>query len=447
MSDPSWREPRPGRPYGGDPRARPRGREPGPPPGGPRPPAADARTPRRDPDRGASDPRGSDPRVRDPGWGGHGSGGSGGRGSGGNGRDPGRTAGRGDDPGTDPRTRRIPARPPEAQPSRTQPPRTQPAGTQPPRTQPPRTQPAGTRPAGTRPAGTRPPMAQPGGGRDVTAVGGGRDVTAVGGGRDVTAGQAGGPRSARGRRSARRTAQRPRGPARWGGLKGGLGVCIIVASAAVGTVATMVVRSMPGPLLGLFVVAGTVTAALAVRPRAGRMILPVPVLSYLVAALTSGVVYSRSADTSTTALAISAAQWIANGFFAMAIATLLAVAITTARWYLWRRRRPATRDPGWPAPGPAPPELTRGRPPQDGPPSRGGRGRAGRLRRNPGTLRASRVQAPRARPERRAPGGPPEGSETGVLRVRTAAATDARSDARGTGPTTSPAGRNGAPGA
>ena len=108
---------------------------------------------------------------------------------------------------------------------------------------------------------------------------------------------------------------------------------------------------MPGPLLGLFVVAGTVTAALAVRPRAGRLILPVPILSYLVAALISGVVYSRSADTSRTALAISAAQWIANGFFAMAIATLLAVAITTARWYLWRRRRPATRDPGWPAPG------------------------------------------------------------------------------------------------
>ena len=154
-----------------------------------------------------------------------------------------------------------------------------------------------------------------------------------------------------GRRSAQRTAQRPRGPARWGGLQGGLGVCIIVASAAVGTVATMVVRSTPGPLLGLFVVAGTVIAALAVRPRAGRMILPVPVLSYLVAALISGVVYSRSADTSSTALAISAAQWIANGFFAMVIATVLAVAITTARWYLWRRRRPATRDPGWPPPG------------------------------------------------------------------------------------------------
>ena len=37
-------------------------------------------------------------------------------------------------------------------------------------------------------------------------------------------------------------------------------------------------RSAPGFLLGLVVVAGTVIAALAVRPRAGRMIFPVPVL-------------------------------------------------------------------------------------------------------------------------------------------------------------------------
>ena len=117
----------------------------------------------------------------------------------------------------------------------------------------------------------------------------------------------------------------------------------------------MVTRTAPGPLLGLFVVVGAVAAALAVRPRAGRMIFPVPVLSYMVAALLSGVVYDRSADSSKTALAIAAAQWIANGFFAMALATVLAVVIISVRWYLWRRGRPATRDPGWPVPpaGPA----------------------------------------------------------------------------------------------
>ena len=111
----------------------------------------------------------------------------------------------------------------------------------------------------------------------------------------------------------------------------------------------MVARSAPGFLLGLFVVAGTVAAALAVRPRTGWMIFPVPVLSYLVAALTSGVVFDRSVDSSKTALAVDAAQWVADGFFAMALATVLAVVIIAVRWFLWRRSRPTPRDPGWPA--------------------------------------------------------------------------------------------------
>ena len=117
----------------------------------------------------------------------------------------------------------------------------------------------------------------------------------------------------------------------------------------------MVARSAPGFLLGFFVVAGTVAASMAVRPRAGRMIFPVPVLSYLVAALISGVVFDRSAGASNTVLAIGAALWIASGFSAMVLATVLAVVITTVRWFLWRRRRPATRHPGLPAPpaGPA----------------------------------------------------------------------------------------------
>ena len=178
--------------------------------------------------------------------------------------------------------------------------------------------------------------------------------------RDGAARGPGGPRDSRGRRNSPRSRASGR-PGRWGALQGGLGVCIIVASAAIGAIVTMVARSAPGFLLGLFVVAGTVAAALAVRPRAGRMIFPVPVLSYLVAALISGVVFDRSADSSKTVLAIGAAQWIANGFFAMVLATALAVVITTARWFLWRRGRPATRDPGWPVP-PAGPAADRLRP-------------------------------------------------------------------------------------
>ena len=399
MSDPPRREARPSRPYGDEPGARPRGRDPGIPPGAPRTPPAGARTPRRDPGsaagmRGAGggwgDSRGSDPRGGDPGWGGRD---SGPRGAGGNGWDPGPPAGRGGDPGAGAQTRRMPA-----QPGRAGPPgrgqlghgrrgRSRPdtgAGDAADRDT--------ARPA-TQPTGTRAAMTQPRGIRDGAARG------------------PGGPRDSRGRRNSPRSRASGR-PRRWGALQGGLGVCIIVASAAIGAILTMVARSAPGSLLGLFIVAGTVAAALAIRPRAGRMIFPVPVLSYLVAALISGVVFDRSADSSKTVLAIGAAQWIASGFFAMALATVLALVIITARWLLWRRGRSARRNPGWPVPptGPAKTGPTRARTVQagtgrderatmarDAMARRGHRGEAGRPQRNPGIPRASRVRAARGR--------------------------------------------------
>ncbi len=126
----------------------------------------------------------------------------------------------------------------------------------------------------------------------------------------------------------------------WGSLRGLLGVCIAISSTALGAIATIVTGSEPGFLLGFFLVVGTVAAVLAVYPGHGRMILPVPALSYLVAALVSGIFYERTLDwpMTMTSLSIMATQWIANGFFAMALATVLAAAVTTARWHLWRRR-------------------------------------------------------------------------------------------------------------
>ncbi len=147
--------------------------------------------------------------------------------------------------------------------------------------------------------------------------------------------------------------ERPAGSSRrrrWGALQGGIGVCLIVASTAIGAIATMATASAPGFVLGASVVIGTVAAALAVRPGAGRMIFPVPVLCYLVAALLTGVIYNHSADASKTALAIGAAQWVASGFLAMAMATILAVVLVTVRWYLWHRHRGAGRDSAWQVP-------------------------------------------------------------------------------------------------
>ena len=85
-------------------------------------------------------------------------------------------------------------------------------------------------------------------------------------------------------------------------------------------------------MLGVFLLAGTATAVLAVRPRAAYLIIPVPALAYVVAATIAGLIHDRADDTSHTALAIRAAQWIASGFLAMTAATLLAIAVTAARW-------------------------------------------------------------------------------------------------------------------
>ncbi|HET9973613.1 MAG TPA: DUF6542 domain-containing protein, partial [Streptosporangiaceae bacterium] len=207
----------------------------------------------------------------------------------------------------------------------------------------------GRRRSAAEPASRR---AEPGSRRARTQPSGRRDGEARGapGARDSL-----GRGGARSRRSARRSS----GLGRWGTLQGGLGVCIIVSSAAIGTIATMVSKTTPGLLLGCFVIAGTVAAALAVRPGAGRTIVPVPALAYLVAALISGVVFNRSAATSKAALAIGAAQWVADGFFAMVLATVLAVAITVARWYLWRRSRPVVRDRDWSVPAATPARSAR----------------------------------------------------------------------------------------
>ena len=257
----------------------------------------------------------------------------------------------------------------------------------------------------------------------------------------------GGPRDSRGRRNPSRS----RGPGqrrRWGTLQGGLGVCIIVASAAIGAIVTVVARSAPGPGLGLFVVAGSVAAALAVRPKAGRMIFPVPILSYLVAALISGVVFDRAANSSRTALAIAAAQWVASGFFAMALATVLAVVIIAARWYLWRRGRPAARDSGWPGPpadpartGPTRTGPTRADPTQAGP-TQAGRTRAGAVQPGPPPAGAGRDGAPRAGWETSTESRYPAGF-AGPGSPRPGAAADgprgwADPGTRGTGPRPSP---------
>ena len=161
-----------------------------------------------------------------------------------------------------------------------------------------------------------------------------------------------------------------------------------------GAGATIATRAQPGQVLGGCIVIGTVAAALTVRPRAGRLIFPVPAISYLIAALVAGIVYNRS--TSKTALVIGATQWIADGFFLMALATVLAIAVITARWYLEKRggRGQAVPD----RPGPADRTSPRSRQDRDEHEATGDRGTRG--------TRGTRGAAPPLSGRQDLPGGP-----------------------------------------
>lgn len=116
------------------------------------------------------------------------------------------------------------------------------------------------------------------------------------------------------------------------------------------------------PVLGVFLVTGTVAGALAVQPRAVYLIIPVAALAYVAAAAMAGLIHDWATDTSLTALAISAAQWIASGFLAMTAATVLAIAITPARWRGSKRRPRGHRPPAAGAGRSRRPQATRSPP-------------------------------------------------------------------------------------
>jgi hypothetical protein len=128
-------------------------------------------------------------------------------------------------------------------------------------------------------------------------------------------------------------------PSWWGSLTGRGGVCIVVGGAALGALITVLAGTGPGPVLGVSLVAATLAAALAIQPGAVYRIIPVPALAYLVMATVAGLAGDRAAGRSHTALAVSAAQWIASGFLPMTAATLLAIAVTAIRWFIQSRIR------------------------------------------------------------------------------------------------------------
>src|SRR5579859_49834 len=169
-------------------------------------------------------------------------------------------------------------------------------------------------------------------------------------------------------RDGRRPAQGD-GRLHWGALPGVLGVCIVVGGAALGALVSAVTSSQPGLMLSAFVVVSTVCAVLAVRPASVYRIIPVPALAYLVASVMTGLAVNQN-GTTLTALAVGAAQWIASGFVAMLIATVIAIVATIVRRPRAKGGPPRSPNPG-PGRGPGgssrSPRAASGRPgrPQD----------------------------------------------------------------------------------
>jgi hypothetical protein len=118
----------------------------------------------------------------------------------------------------------------------------------------------------------------------------------------------------------------------WGSRPGRLGVLLVIVGTLAGLLGTVLAGSEPGVVLGAGLIVGTVAGAVAVRPRASHLIIPVPALAYVVAAVLAGFIHDHAIDTSRTELAVGLTQWVAGGFLIMIAATLLAIAIAAIRW-------------------------------------------------------------------------------------------------------------------
>ena len=135
---------------------------------------------------------------------------------------------------------------------------------------------------------------------------------------------------------ARRQPPAGRPQRRWGSLPAGRGVVIVISATVIGTTGTVLAGQEPGLVLGLFLVAGSVAAALAVQLRAAYLLIPAPALVYVITGSVAGLLHDRAVDTSHTALAVSATQWIASGFLSMSAATVLVITVAIARWLVVR---------------------------------------------------------------------------------------------------------------
>ncbi|MDA8319737.1 MAG: hypothetical protein M0030_08005, partial [Actinomycetota bacterium] len=134
------------------------------------------------------------------------------------------------------------------------------------------------------------------------------------------------------------------GSRRIGSMPAWMGAAVIVGGALLGLLVALVGGGQPAQVLGLvgvFVIIATIAAGVLVRSGATYLLIPLPAPAFALVAVIIGLLKDHVALSSHTALAVSAAQWAADGFFSMVIATAAAVGMTAVRlaadWVYHRR--------------------------------------------------------------------------------------------------------------
>ena len=161
---------------------------------------------------------------------------------------------------------------------------------------------------------------------------------------------------------------RPAGLGRWLGRMSTLTAMLVLAAVTLlGVIVTLIAGQEPGDLLGLFIIVGTIAAALGIQRGKVYLLFPAPALAFFVAAIVTGKVHDAKLGSATTDLAAGFTQWIAAIFFPAVVATILVVLLGGGRW-LFGRQLVTGQSPlsaGRPAPGNARPAPGSRRPAVD----------------------------------------------------------------------------------
>jgi hypothetical protein len=140
----------------------------------------------------------------------------------------------------------------------------------------------------------------------------------------------------------------------------------LVAGTLLGIIFTLMADQEPGTLLGVFIIVGSIAAALFIRRGKIYLLFPAPALAFFVGAIVAGKVHDAKLGSSTAGLASGGAQWIAGIFFPAVIATVLVLLIGGGRWVLGRQLVTTGQSPlpggCRPAPGNARPAPSGDRP-------------------------------------------------------------------------------------